>query len=253
VRDLHERHWWEGSPNAPSRSLEQTFLGPDSIVSSPGKNDRRKQRSFNQTTFRSSPTSGTASSSHAEAIKQHLPAQSGNRAEYPGTAPVRARRGRGRHSGGEDDDRDRGGGFLDDSARLGRVRQACSDTVDDLDLCPACVSQTTTGTPAAAPHPATRRRWSKLHHAAAPASRAAQRRRACGPLRLGDEGRSLVEPEKGRLPKHGGTPYGPGARLLAPCTRLAAAFGPRTRRAARSAPGAAIAAERGLRASARPV
>jgi hypothetical protein len=41
--------------------------------------------------------------------------------------------------------------------------------------------------------------------------------------RLGDEERSLVAPEKKPLPEHGGTPYGPGARLLAGAGTITAA------------------------------
>jgi hypothetical protein len=53
------------------------------------------------------------------------------------------------HSGGEDDDRERGGGFENGSAELGGVRQVSSDADDDLDSCTACASQITTETPEA--------------------------------------------------------------------------------------------------------
>jgi hypothetical protein len=84
-------------------SRTDIFIGPDSLVSSLGKNDRRKQGSISDYVHIVA-NSGAASSCSAAEWKQHLPNESGSRAAYPGTAPGRARRGRGRAQ------RRRGGG-----------------------------------------------------------------------------------------------------------------------------------------------
>jgi hypothetical protein len=103
--------------------------------------------------------------------------------QHVGTAPGRARRGPGR---GQKQRMSVEG----NSAGLGGVRrraltQSRPSTRRTLlrptrTSCPTCVFQITTGTPATAPQAATRLRCTQRRHAAAPASRAARRRRASG-------------------------------------------------------------------------
>jgi hypothetical protein len=114
--------------------LTDSFIGPDLIVSGPGKNDRRKQSSLPDYVHivAEGGDSGDFVVRPSGGVQEAPAGPVGESGRISGDSAG----GEGGHSGDEDG-MDRGGGFEGDSAGLGGVRQACSDAIDDLDPCPA--------------------------------------------------------------------------------------------------------------------